>query len=96
MVNWHVCHLINAKEKSKFYYDQNIKAQHFKVGDDVFLLEEGKMHKFVNQYAGPFEVLEILGQGNVKIRIKNNSKVVNLNRLKLSQIPKEQGDNPLN
>ena len=81
--------LINAKEKSKFYYDKNINPQNFKVGDDVFLLEGGKIHKFANQYSEPYEVLEILGKGNVKIKKKNTSKVVNLNRLKLSRIQKQ-------
>ena len=81
--------LINAKEKSKFYYDKNINLQDFKVGDNVFLLEGGKIHKFANQYSGPYKVLEILVKGNVKIKIKNTSKVVNLNRLKLSRIQKQ-------
>ena len=70
--------IINGKEKSKFYYDKNINPQNFKIGDNVFLLEEGKIHKFANQYSRPYEVLEILGKGNVKIKIKNTSKVVNL------------------
>ena len=78
--------LIAAKEKSKEYYDRKINPQNFKIGDSVFLLEGGELKKFENQYSGPYEVLEILGKGNIKISVKNKPKIVNINRLRLSYI----------
>ena len=78
--------LITAKEKSKEYYDRKIKPQNFKIGDNVFLLEGGELKKFENQYSEPYEVLEILGKGNIKISVKNKPKIVNINRLRLSYI----------
>ena len=59
--------LIASKEKSKEYHDRKINPQTFKIGDNVFLLEGGELKKFENQYSGPYEVLEILGKGNIKI-----------------------------
>ena len=44
------------------------------------------MKKFENRYSGPYEVLEILGKGNVKILVKNRPKVVNINRLPISYL----------
>ena len=78
--------LIAAKQKSKEYYDRKIYPQNFKIGDSVFLLEGGELRKFENQYSGTYEVLEILGKGNIKISIKNKPKIVNINRLRLSYI----------
>ena len=78
--------LIAAKEKSKEYYDRKINPQNFKIGDSVFSLEDGVLKKFENQYSGPYEVLEILGRGNIKISIKNKPKIVNINRLRFSYI----------
>ena len=78
--------LIEAKQKSKEYYNRKINPQNFKIGDSVFLLEGGELRKFENQYSGPYEVLEILGKGNIKISIKNKPIIVNINRLRLSYI----------
>ena len=65
--------LIAAKEKSKVYYDKKINQQNFKIGDYVFLLG-GELKKFENQYSGPYEVLEIIDKGNIKILVKKNLK----------------------
>ena len=74
--------LIAAKEKSKGYYDRKINPQNFKVGDSVFSLEGGELRKFENQYSGPYEVLEILGKGNIKIAVENKPEIVNINKLR--------------
>ena len=66
--------------------DKKINPQNIKIGDSVFLLEGGELKKFQNQYSGPYEVLEILGKGNIKISFKNKPKIVNINRLRLSYI----------
>ena len=77
--------LTAAKEKSKVYYDKKINPQNFKIGDYVFLLG-GKLKKFENQYSGPYEVLEIIGKGNIKILVKDKPKIANINGLRLSHI----------
>lgn len=75
--------LIGAKEKFKFYYDKKINPQNFKVGNNVFILKGARTNKLDDQYTGPHEVLEILGKGNVRIRVKKSSKVVQINRIRL-------------
>ncbi|KAL6416863.1 hypothetical protein ACFW04_013119 [Cataglyphis niger] len=52
--------LIAAKERSKYYYDQKINPQNFRVESYVFLLKEPARGKFSDQYTGPHEVIEIL------------------------------------
>ena len=46
----------------------------------------GELKKFENQYSGPYEVLEILGKGNIKISVKYKPIIVNINRLRRSYI----------
>ena len=57
-----------------------------KIGDNVFLLKGGKIKKLDNQYTGPYEILEVLGKGNVKISYKGKPTVVHINRLKRSDV----------
>ena len=54
--------------------NKKINPQNFKIGDYVFPLEGGELKKFENQYSGPYEVLEIIGKGNIKILVKNKPK----------------------
>lgn len=78
--------LINAKIKSKVYYDRDVNEKSFAVGSSVFLLNEAAK-TFGNNYKGPFEIVEVLPRGNVRIRHKKNrTKVVHMNRLKHSHI----------
>lgn len=79
-------HLINSELKSKKYYDRKVKILEFQVGDFVFLLSGPKPHKLKPQYSGPFKVLKIFENGNVKIEMGKRSKVVHPNRLKFSKI----------
>ena len=44
------------------------------------------MKKLENQYSGPYEVLEIIGERNIKILVENKTKIVNINRLRFSYI----------
>lgn len=50
--------LINAKLRSKKYYDRRINPYNFKRGDKIFLLKE-PTHKLGDQYTGPHEIIEI-------------------------------------
>ena len=57
-----------------------------KIGDNVFLLQGGKIKKLDSRYTGPYEILEVLGKGNVKISYKGKLTVVHINRLKRSNV----------
>ena len=73
----------SAKEKSKLYYDYPLDV---KIGDNVFLLKGGKIKKLDSHYTGPYEILEVLGKGNVKISYKGKPTVVHIDRLKRSHV----------
>ena len=74
--------LISAKEKSKIYFEKKMNSLEVEIGNNVFLLKEGKVKKLDNYYTGPYEILEVLGKGNVKISYKGKRTVVHINRLK--------------
>ena len=76
--------LIKSKLRSKEYYDRRINPQNFKTGDLVYLLKEPSKGKFSDQYTGPYKVLEILQNQNVKIEVKGLPRTVHLNKLKLT------------
>ena len=78
--------LINAKEKSKEYYDKSSYPQEFKIGSNVFLLKGNKPGKLENHYSGPYKVLQVFENRNVKIKTEKGTKVVHPNRLKHSHI----------
>ena len=52
-----------------------------KIGDNVFLIKGGKIKKLDNHYTGPYEILVVLGKGNVRIRNKGERSVVQIVRL---------------
>lgn len=74
--------IITSKFKSKGYYDRKINPQHFQVNDEVFLLCEPKRGKLGNQYSGPYTILDILPNGNIKLFIKGKNKIVHPNKIK--------------
>ena len=80
--------VIKAKERNKHYYDQKLVIAEFKVGDNIFLTEGGKIHKFSDQSRGPFAVAETYPDGNLKIKTgPNHYDVVHSNRTRKSNIP---------
>lgn len=86
--------IIESKHKNKKYYDRKTNTKTFSVLDYVWLLKGGKIHKFQDQYQGPFKIIETFPNGNVRIELDaKRSKVVHTNRLRHSHI-KSQGDQP--
>ncbi|CAD6223579.1 GSCOCG00013004001-RA-CDS, partial [Cotesia congregata] len=67
--------LVGAKIKSKELYDKKIKPLDISIGDNVFLQKGPKPHKFGDHYEGPHEVVEVLPDGNVRIKIGNRNKI---------------------
>lgn len=78
--------LIQAKEKSKTYYDKKVHPLDLLPGSYVFLKKEFKTGKFDDTHTGPHLVVEVLDTKNAKIKIKNKEKVVSIDRLKKSHI----------
>lgn len=78
--------LIKAKEKSKEYYDKKLNIQEFRIGTNVFLEKGPKPNKLENRYTGPYRVLQVLSNNNVKILTQKGTKVVHPNRLRPTPI----------
>ena len=74
--------LLEAKERSKRYYDQKLNTKDFKIGEEVYLLKEPQIGKFDEQYAGRYRIIELIGDRNAKIDLGNNrTKIVHLDKL---------------
>ncbi|KAL7287676.1 hypothetical protein TKK_0018073 [Trichogramma kaykai] len=79
--------LVESKIKSKKYYDAKLNIVDFCVGDYVFLQKNAKKGKFDDDYTGPHEILEVIGDTNLKIKINDKiQKIVHCNRVKHSHI----------
>ncbi|XP_076384553.1 uncharacterized protein LOC143263569 [Megalopta genalis] len=74
--------LDGAKARSKKYYDRKINAQTFVTGDRVYILKEPRKGKFDSEYHGPYEVVGVLSETNVQLKIKGKIKTVHINKLK--------------
>jgi len=84
--------LQRAKKRSKIYYDKRINPHSFKVNDDVYLLKE-PTHKLGDQYTGPYKILEITDNHNVRLRISDrSSKVVHMDKLRPSPTSRQEED----
>ncbi|XP_025161882.1 uncharacterized protein LOC112590215 [Harpegnathos saltator] len=78
--------LCGAKARSKRYHDRNLNPQNFRVGSCVYLLKEPSKGKLGDQYSGPYRVLEVLRNNNIRISIsENQTKIVHSNKLRLDK-----------
>jgi transposase InsO family protein len=74
--------LERAKLRAKRYYDKKMNPCSFKVGDEAYLLKE-PTHKLGDQYTGPYKIIEILRNNNVKLRISGKlARTVHTDKLK--------------
>lgn len=75
--------LIEAKEKSKKYYDKSSKILDLEIGDLVLIenIRKGVGQKLQALREGPYTVIEICSDENVKIDIKGKIKLIHKNRL---------------
>ena len=56
--------LVQAKYRSKMYYDRRAHESNFAIGDYVFVLRDPPLHKFDKLYDGPYSIIEILELNN--------------------------------
>lgn len=75
--------LEKAKEKNKKYYDRNAKGLEIEEGDLILLenIRKGHGQKLQPLRQGPYEVIEVLSDENVKIMINGKPRIVHKNRL---------------
>ncbi len=53
------------------------------MGDKILLANESMKTKMHNPFRGPFNVLEIVSDVNIRINTKDKDKIVHVNRTKL-------------
>jgi len=65
-------------DKTKILYDRNVRGADFSLKDKVWLInserKKGKNPKLAKLWKGPFEIIEILGPVNYKIKAINGKK----------------------
>ena len=84
---------VQAKFKSKYYYDRRLNTKHFRVGEMVYCLKEPKKGKLASEWIGPFEIIKIdyllhnveLKSGDV-IRVTHIDKIKRAFELKTPEI----------
>lgn len=76
--------LLASKEINKQHFDhvRNTDNIDYKVGDEVLLQDKEKKTKLHNPYIGPFKILEIISDTNVRLQIARRHDVVHKNLLK--------------
>ena len=79
-------HLIESKERNKFYYDKSLNESNFKIGDSVFLKCSPNKKKTEDCCQGSFKIVDLIGTHNVKIKYKNKTKIVHKDKLRFSYI----------
>ena len=69
--------LATAQRRQKRYFDKKVKANPFQPGEWVYLhvdaCPRGGMHKVAKKWIGPFQVVEVLGDG-INYILSNNMK----------------------
>jgi transposase InsO family protein len=51
--------MVQAKYRSKFYYDKKLNTQHIREGEMVYALKEPRKEKLDMYYVGPYEITSI-------------------------------------
>ncbi|CAB0033550.1 unnamed protein product [Trichogramma brassicae] len=75
--------IIEAKKKSKAYYDLKSNVRVFNPGDYVYLLKEHKTDKLDDHYTGPYPIKQLIGDRNAEIELSTSrSKIVHVDKLK--------------
>ncbi|XP_032689886.1 uncharacterized protein LOC116853116 [Odontomachus brunneus] len=75
-----------SKVRSKLYYDQRANPQIFQVNDRVYLLKEPSKGKLGDQYTGPYEIIKVLDNNNVKIKLSDTrNRIVHSNKLRIDK-----------
>ncbi|CAK9827891.1 hypothetical protein ANTRET_LOCUS5530 [Anthophora retusa] len=76
--------LIQAKEKSKFYYDRKACPFDGEIGDMAYVTVEPRKGKFSRRYHGPYKIVGILEKNNIILEDENGKRFAkHFDKLKL-------------
>lgn len=75
-----------ARQTRKKQYDKRAKTRKYVVGQYVYLhtpqLGRHQVKKLARLWRGPYPIIEVLSELNVKLRIRNRESIVHVNRIK--------------
>ena len=74
--------LQKVQQRGKPCYDRNAKVRKFKPGDKVLVLLPTDHNKLLMQWKGPYDISEVVGLNDYKVKVKGKTKVYNANLLK--------------
>ena len=74
--------LQKAQQRGKPCYDRNAKVRKFKPGDKVLVLLPTDHNKLLMQWKGPYDISEVVGLNDYKVKVKGKTKVYHANLLK--------------
>lgn len=76
--------LLEAKLKSKKYYDKNQNIRIFHINDMILLKNPARSNKLDEIWQGPYKIIEVHENArNVTILVRNKKRRVHMNRLKI-------------
>lgn len=74
---------MDAKERSKKYYNSNGNVRQFHIDDMVMMQNPARINKLDSIWQGPYRIIEIRAETNTAVLlIKNERRAIHLNRLK--------------
>ena len=79
-------HLLQSKFRNKYYYDRKLNPNELKIGDYVFMDCSPIRGKMDDCYKGPYKVLDLINDHNVKIQLNKGTKIVHRDKLRLSYV----------
>ena len=75
--------LIQAKHRSKIYYDRRNNVKHFRQGEMVYIIRKPRKGKNESEYVGPCEIISInYNTHNVTLRRNGKEKVFHADLIK--------------
>ena len=78
--------LENSKFRQKHYYNRKVSSVQYHRGGEVMLLKP-KRNKFSNEYDGPYVIMDVLENNNVKLAISPRlTRIVHQDRIKKAYI----------
>lgn len=76
----------SARQSQKKQYDKRTKIRRYEAGQYVYLhtpqIGRHRVKKLAKLWTGPHQIISVLSELNVKLRIRNRESVVHVNRIK--------------
>ena len=85
---------VQAKYRSKYYYDRKSNTKFFMEGEMVYVLKEPSKGKYDAQYEGPYEITGIdYKKHNVKLQRGDEIRVTHVDKIKKASVLKTASSN---